>query len=462
MEFIARLHPLVVHLPIGILLLAFLLEVLSRFRGYKNLGDAVGISIFLGTISAIMACISGWLLSQDGGYDEPLIDQHKYSGLATAVVSIVIAAIFYRIKFFKKENREAIRLFSFFPLVILILITGHLGGSLTHGEDFLFSTSEKKIETPTKTVLPADINQALVYSDLIKPLFGSKCYDCHSSKKQKGKLRLDSEEWILKGGKDGLIITQGKPNESELFRRIALPIEDKDHMPPRTKTQLSSGEMDLVSQWITDGAPFNVNVAEIASADFYRKFALVSATGESESWWPTESVSTPDESAIQSLRKNEVAVENLSDGNNYLAVSFIASDTFPSSVWPQLSKLNNQIVSLRLTGNSLSPSDWKKISGLKNLRMLYLDKTSITDQDLQNLIPLTKLFYLNLTSTKVSDKGLSDLASIKSIQKLFLFGTACTSDGASQLKNKLEKCEIDMGGYALKKLTTDTLIYRNQ
>jgi uncharacterized membrane protein len=460
MEFLARLHPLVVHLPIGILLLAFLLEVLSRFRGYKKLRSAVFISILLGTISAIFACISGWLLSQDGGYDEPLIDQHKFSGLATAAVSIVITALYYRIKLFPKVNRNAIRLFSFLPLVVLILITGHLGGSVTHGEDFLFSTSEQKVDAPIKATLPADLNQAVVYGDLVKPLLESKCYGCHSSKKQKGKLRLDSEEWILKGGKDGLIITQGKPNESELFRRIALPIEDEDHMPPREKIQLTSGEMDLVSQWISDGASFNMKVAEAAGADSYLKIISASSSPESQSWWPKESVSAADESAIQFLKKNEAAVENLSEGNNYLSVSFIAMDTFPSNVWPQLSKLKDQIVSLRLTGNFLSPMDWKNLSEMRNLRMLYLDKTSITDQDLSTLNPLDKLYYLNLTSTKISDNGLNELASFQSLQKLFVFGTSCTPDGTAQIKNKLPECEIDAGGYALQKLTTDTLIYR--
>ena len=92
--------------------------------------------------------------------------------------------------------------------------------------------------------------------------------------------------------------------------------------------------------------------------------------------------------------------------------------------------------------------------------MLYLDNTPITDQDLLNLTPLTKLFYLNLTSTNVSDKGLNELGSLKSLQKIFVFGTACTSDGVAQTKKKLPECEIDLGGYALKKLASDTLIYQ--
>ena len=462
MEFLGRLHPLVVHLPIGILLLAFLLEVLSRFRGYKKLSKAVPISIALGSVSAILASISGWLLSQEGGYDEPLIDQHKYSGLATAALALILLAIFYWIKLFNKAQRNKIRLLAFIPLVVLISVTGHLGGSLTHGEDFLFSAESNSTaeQTPSKIILPTDINQTIIYNDLVQPLLESKCYSCHSSNKQKGKLRLDGEEWILKGGKNGEIITNGNPSESEISQRLSLPIEDKEHMPPRAKDQLTSGEIDLVSQWISDGASFKMKVGEATSATFFKKHVSVLSIGETQNWWPQESVAAPDAAALQVLKRADVVLESLAENNNYLMASFIVHDTFPSSVWPNLIKLKDQLVSLRLSGTLLSQSDWQKLSELKNLRMLFLDNTSASDQDLSSLSTLNSLFYLNLTVTTITNEGLTNLSSIKSLQQLFLFGTACTPEGIAQLKKQLPTCIIDVGGYKLKSLTTDTLIYR--
>lgn len=464
MEFIGRLHPLVIHLPIGILLLAFLLEVLSRFRGYKKLGVAVPISILIGTLSAIMACVSGWQLSQEGGYDEPVIDQHKYSGLATAAMSLILLAIFYRIKYFNKAQRKKIRLLAFLPLVVLISVTGHLGGSLTHGEDFLFSSESnpKEGQMQPRVILPSDLNQAIIYSDLVQPLLESKCYSCHSAKKQKGKLRLDGEEWILKGGKNGEIIANGNPNESEMFKRLSLPIEDKVHMPPRGKDQLTSGEIDLVSQWISDGASFKMKVGEATSAAFFKKHISILAIRETQNWWPQESVPTPDASALQSLRQADVVLESLAENNNYLAASFIVHDTFPSSAWPHLIKLKDQLISLRLSGNVQSQSDWKKLSALKSLRMLYLDNTSVTDQDLSSLATLNNLMYINLAGTLITDQGLTNLNSLKSLQQIFLFGTTCTHEGVTQLKKQLPTCNIDFGGYQLKSLTTDTLIYRKK
>jgi hypothetical protein len=72
-EFIGRFHPVLVHLPIGVLLLAALFQWLSRKEKYQSLSFAVSISLFWGMISAILACISGYLLSNSGDYDGDLV-----------------------------------------------------------------------------------------------------------------------------------------------------------------------------------------------------------------------------------------------------------------------------------------------------------------------------------------------------------------------------------------------------
>ena len=94
---------------------------------------------------------------------------------------------------------------------MLILVTGHLGGSLTHGPDYLtegWSASPDSIIIPQKK-LP-NIQEANVYADVIQPMLQTRCYSCHGEKKQKSKLRLDAPQWILKGGKDGAIINDSR------------------------------------------------------------------------------------------------------------------------------------------------------------------------------------------------------------------------------------------------------------
>ena len=94
-EVIGNLHPVLVHLPIGILLLAGLFKLLALKPKYAGLHEATSIALFWGMIAAILACTSGYLLSQSGDYDEGLVSTHQWSGIATAFLSI-IAYLFNR------------------------------------------------------------------------------------------------------------------------------------------------------------------------------------------------------------------------------------------------------------------------------------------------------------------------------------------------------------------------------
>src|SRR6266536_608856 len=87
----------------------------------------------------------------------------------------------------------------------------------------------------------------------IQPVLQQNCIKCHGPEKQKGKLRLDSKEAAVKGGKDGPAFVAGDAAKSEMYRRITLPKSDDDFMPsegdPLAKTQI-----DLIRDWINQGA----------------------------------------------------------------------------------------------------------------------------------------------------------------------------------------------------------------
>ena len=87
-EFFGRLHPLVVHLPIGFLLIAVLLEWFKGKDASKGKNRAIVFILFLGAISAIIAAVFGWLLANDG-YDENTLFWHKWLGISTAVFAII-------------------------------------------------------------------------------------------------------------------------------------------------------------------------------------------------------------------------------------------------------------------------------------------------------------------------------------------------------------------------------------
>src|SRR5580658_7810727 len=128
---IGRLHPLLVHLPIGILLLAIFLETLSARASYAGLKPAADLSLLIGACSAVLSCCTGWLLSQTGDYDAGLVVVHQWLAISLTVVSIGLY-------FVLRRRSMGWRGGALMTVVLLLLIlTGHWGGSLTHGPGYL-------------------------------------------------------------------------------------------------------------------------------------------------------------------------------------------------------------------------------------------------------------------------------------------------------------------------------------
>jgi len=99
----------------------------------------------------------------------------------------------------------------------------------------------------------ADAEQTKFFEMKIRPLLINHCFDCHAEKKQKGALRLDSIQAILKGGQTGPALVPGKPETSLLITAVSGKDEDLV-MPPKEK--LSAAEVDALTQWIKMGAPW--------------------------------------------------------------------------------------------------------------------------------------------------------------------------------------------------------------
>jgi len=465
-SFFGRLHPALVHLPIGILLLAFIFQLLSYSKRYKKLKAAVRPALFYGMLSAALSAFSGYILSQEGGYDVQLLNQHKWMGIATVCLSFLV--YLFRRKTFallKSDQRKAV-LVLFFPLSVLVVLTGHWGGSLTRGEGYLFeipadaqaSSISAKIAS-TKTPI-TNVAEAKLYEDIIQPLLEAKCYACHSSKKQKGQLRLDEVNFILKGGKNGEILAAGNPLESELFKRVTLPIEEKEHMPPRRESQLTSSEVELLRWWITEGASFKKEVGELTQSEAVTDYlkSISSAPGP-ENWVPEKKVAAADSKVINELRSGGVSIAQIESASNYLSVSFAGRKKIEPGDVELLKVLSNQIIELNLARTSVTDDQLLQISELKELRRLHLEHTQITDLGIAHLKACENLSYLNLIETKVSDVGLKLVGEIKSLKELYLFNTNITKEG---LRNLNPQIKADTGKYQLPFLASDTVVFRKK
>jgi len=94
---------------------------------------------------------------------------------------------------------------------------------------------------------------AVDFSKEVLPVLQRACLECHGTEIAKSGLRLHDKANALKGGEHGAVIIAGKPDASELLRRVSLPRSDKESMP-RRGTSLNAPEIAALHQWISEGA----------------------------------------------------------------------------------------------------------------------------------------------------------------------------------------------------------------
>src|SRR5680860_1146856 len=262
-KFLGRLHPLIVHFPIGLLLVALFFELLTIGKKRPGLREGIRWMVYLGAIFSIIGAVFGWLLRTNDDYAGELVDFHENMGIATAALA-GITALLLRLK-------STGKLANFLPYrsglvltVVCLTIAGHLGSNLTHGEDFLTSVlpgNDDSYDDGNAVALLAELNKSDSLSETqndelnlgVRAIFAHDCYQCHSENKKKGELVLENKEGVFKGGESGAIIVAGKPEESELFRRISLSPDDDDVMPKKGKI-LKKHEISLIKMWIKKGA----------------------------------------------------------------------------------------------------------------------------------------------------------------------------------------------------------------
>lgn len=237
---LGRAHPLVLHLPLGILPCTVLLEFGSwLLRRQPPRGAIIALSC-LGAVAGALATVTGLVLAGEHGYGGDALGLHKWLGITLGVL-LVLAALLAPLR-----PRLPLRIVLAAGLLVM-LPAGHLGGSMTHGDNFLFE--------PVADLPPADASE---FVRTIQPILKRSCVKCHNPTKLKGELDLTTIEGIKKGGESGEVIVAGKPDESELLRLCSLPEDDDDVMPPTGKRPRPTAEqLQTLRAWIEAGARFD-------------------------------------------------------------------------------------------------------------------------------------------------------------------------------------------------------------
>ena len=258
-QFIGHFHPLLVHLPIGFIVLLAILEALALAPRFKELASASRVILLVTVPAAAITVLCGWLLSKGGDYDAHLLAWHKWSGTAVGVAAVILLILHWR--GWKKIYRV-----SLFVTLLLLVAAGHFGGELTHGTDYLTRyapTALQSVLGNKNLVQPRaeiDFQKQPVSTAVIQPILSRYCVRCHGTSKSKGGLKLNTIENLMKGGDSGPAIVSGNSVQSLLIKRVLLPLDDDDHMPPEGKSQPSYDDLLLLQWWVDVGAPTNRTV----------------------------------------------------------------------------------------------------------------------------------------------------------------------------------------------------------
>ena len=463
LEFIGHFHPLLVHLPIGILLTALFLQWLSARDSYRSYSSVVPVVLLMGVIAAFLSCITGWILSLTDDYDKTLVSWHMWMGISVAFVSLLLYAKTVNPRF--GISKKLLTLI----LLTLILVTGHLGGSLTHGSDYLTKPLADVFgkDTLANAVIKPipNVQEAYIYSDVVRHILQTKCYSCHGENKQKGKLRMDDSLLLMKGGKDGKVIKPGNAKESDLIKRLLLPVDNEDHMPPKEKSQPSENQIALLEWWISQGAGFGRKVKEVAQPDKIIPvlFALQKTTvTEKEAMdIPLAKVEEADLAVIEKMKSRGIVILPVAQNSHYLQANFVTDTLISNEDLHLLSSVKKQLIWLKLGYTNISDSNMAAIGQMENLTRLSLEHTPISDNGLRALPSLQHLQYLNLVGTAVTLQGILQLKNLQSLRSLYLYQTKINRKDWSSIQNAFPKTTIDSGKYYVPTLMTDTTLVKS-
>jgi uncharacterized membrane protein len=448
---LGRMHPLLLHFPIVLLLVSLVMELFRTNIKEENqeFFQLITNRIMLsGIVLAALTVIMGLFLSIEESYQGgDVLSWHKWSG-----VSIVfLASLIYMLKNLN-WYKDIIAKIGAFILAFSIVLACHFGSVLTHGENFVLEPITKESVVP--------IEQALVYDHVIQPIFQEKCVSCHSADKLKGNLNLTDSISVMKGGKSGKLYVAGDPKVSLILERIHMPMTEKKHMPPSGKPQLSQEDIRILFQWIKNRPDFKKRLMDLPVNDSLRIIAA-SRFKSSENTEQEYDFKAANEETIEKLNSFYRMVRPISIESPALAVSFFSRNDYNSKSLEELSEIKGQIVSLRLSRMPVKDVDLKFISKLKELQKLDLNFTDINGSGLDDLSSLEKLQVLSISGTKVKIDQLLPLMSNKNLRELSIWNTSISEKDVLKLKAANKSLNIITGfkddGSTLIQLSKPTL-----
>lgn len=417
--FMGRFHPVILHLPIGMFAAVVFLEIYAWIRPVSQVAEKVGFLLAVSFYATVFSALFGIFLSWEGGYEGDAVNFHKWAGVVTAALMLGLEWL-AKARVDKPRQMPIAYLGGLVVTIVAMTLTGHQGGSLTHGSSFLTQHNpfSKAVEVAEVTA------ETPVFVSHIQPIFQDYCVQCHSPEKVKGELRMDTFEMLMAGGVNGEVLVPGDSEASSLIHRIHLPLQDEEHMPPEGKPQPSEDIVQLLSWWIDQGAS---NTARLEDLEVTPDVAVHFLEIDVLEFKTREEVDV-----IMAGMENREALGlyPLAQEDNRLGVrGNKATDMDLQALLP----LKSNIVELNLSRSEVTDAGLVAVGEMTNLTHLHLNNTGITDAGISHLENLYQLEYINLYGTAVTDESVDVLKRLKRLRKVFLWETEVSKEAITSL-----------------------------
>jgi hypothetical protein len=420
-----------VHFPIALILLVPVLELGGRDRYFPDLRASVDFVLALATFSAIVAAIFGWSLARSGGYSGALITQHMWGGVLVAALCWLCWMLHGR---FSGQRLDFIYAFGLVIAVGLVSWTAYRGGQLSQGENHLTEHMPAKLRDWLGLTVedkgPSAASRTSFFTVRVEPVFAAHCTGCHGPSKRKSRLRLDTYEAVMRGGKNGPVIQVGNAQGSELFHRVTLPVSDDKFMPSEGKRPLTADEVKLLELWIATGASPILAADAIKDAPTNAVPPVAEVTFAEIDPAVDVKLRAPLAAAVAQLHKRFPDVLDYeSRGSADLVVNVSLMGTkFGDDDLAALKPLEGQIVVADFSGTAITDRSAASIAAMKRLRVLRLMRTKITDTAMEALGGLDQLESLNVFGTAVTPAALQVVAHLPKLQHLYAGQTKIPAD----------------------------------
>lgn len=465
-----RLHPLLLHLPIGLLVAVALLRGSQWWRSRRadaaerasssRTGTelAIGFLCWVAAFSALFSAAAGLVLAEEPDYAAAAaLDLHRLLGLIGAGATLLVALTHGRERLASLHHGLLV-----FTLVV-IGVAGHFGAELTHGAGFLTEPLRAREQpalpepargaasaldpTSTSAATPSDDALAprqppaagISYRDEIAPILAAYCVSCHGETKRKGGLALHTPEWIRHGGGEGPVLATPESPRSELLRRVKLPAEHDDAMPPEGRARPTGAELELLERWIDAGAPFDAEAAAPAAP------ATPSNVHAAPAAKPA--VAARAATAIDALRARLVHVQHRVPDSPLLWIdtAAVAATLDDERAREWLAPLADEVADLSLARAKVTDAIAPLLARMRSLQRLDLSATGVGAPTIRALAALPELRELVVTRMELAACTVDDLAALGALRELRAWNSGIDAAVLRELAARRPELRIDDG-----------------